>query len=210
MIGNNYNPKTEIDAIKLKTDNLPSDPADASVIDVDLTSIESKIDIMDTNVDDIETVIGAKSDVTGIPGVGSLYTLAGYMAYYHVHAPSIVYPRNAAPVTLTAGIGAYTEGVKVEIVAAGVTDKYADIHFIVLGNISANDDYVLKLYTGAVGQEVFWGETSFTRDTNQFKGSTTPIQGIPIPSGTRISASLMSGSGGNTVQIKIHTHGYGA
>jgi hypothetical protein len=44
---------TVVDAIKLSTDNLPSDPADASVVAGLIAAVEAKVDIIDTNVDAI-------------------------------------------------------------------------------------------------------------------------------------------------------------
>lgn len=44
---------TEITAIKAKTDNLPSDPADASVVAGLIAAVEAKVDIIDTNVDSV-------------------------------------------------------------------------------------------------------------------------------------------------------------
>jgi len=55
-------------------------------------------------------VIGNKNDegLAG-PGSGSLYNLAGYMGYYHVHSPAKCYPVLADPVTVTASANAWTD-----------------------------------------------------------------------------------------------------
>lgn len=50
---------TEVAAIKAKTDNLPSDPASQSVLDAALATI-------DTNVDDIETIVAALPSATEV------------------------------------------------------------------------------------------------------------------------------------------------
>ena len=157
-------------------------------------------------------VVGNKSDksLSG-PSSDSLYGIAAYMAYYHVHNPSLVYPRDADPATLTAVTGGETwsEGTKVEIIAQGEKSNAFDIHFVILGEISTTGNYVVKIYTGEVASEVFWGECAFTRDTNQVRGSQVPIQGPPVAAGTRISASLLSGADdGETVKIKLYTHEY--
>src|SRR5690606_8579177 len=69
------------DAIKLKTDNLPADPADASVIDADLTSIEGKIDALDTVADGIATTLASpnnfKADVSGLALESTLDEMKG-------------------------------------------------------------------------------------------------------------------------------------
>lgn len=58
---------TDIDAIKAKTDNLPSDPADASVVAGLIAGVDAKVDIIDTNVDsilvDTGTTLDGKIDV---------------------------------------------------------------------------------------------------------------------------------------------------
>ena len=78
-------------------------------------------------------------------------------------------------------------------------------------NTFSSANYVVKLYSGGAGSEVFWGECAFTRDTNQVRGSQVPIQGPPVPANTRISASLSSGADdGETVAIKVYTHEYPA
>jgi hypothetical protein len=57
---------TEVGAIKAKTDNLPSDPADASVVAGLIAAVETKVDTVDTVVDAIKT----KTD-------GLTFTVAG-------------------------------------------------------------------------------------------------------------------------------------
>ena len=154
-------------------------------------------------------VIGNKKDNTlSGPANDSLYGIAAFMAYYHVHNPSLIYPRDASPITVTSGAGAWNEGSKVEIINNTVKTEAFDIHFINLATISAVDDYVLKLYQGEAGSEVFWGECSFSRDTNQMRAAFVPIQGPPIAKNTRISATLLSGTGGDRADVKIYTHEY--
>jgi len=53
---------TVVDAIQAKTDNLPSDPADASVIAGLIAAAEAKIDIINTNVDAILVDTGTTLD----------------------------------------------------------------------------------------------------------------------------------------------------
>jgi hypothetical protein len=158
------------------------------------------------------------SDVTGNkddanlsgPGMDSLYGIAGFMAYYHVHSPSKIYPELADPIVITAGAGAWNLGSLVEIIDNTVKTEAFDIHFLNLGALSASDDYELRLYSGESGLEVLWGACSFSRDTNQMRAAFVPIQGAPIPKNTRISAALASGSGSNNVAAKIYTHEYPA
>ena len=154
-------------------------------------------------------VIGNKKDNTlSGPANDSLYGIAAFMAYYHVHNPSLIYPRDASPITVTSGAGAWNQGSKVEIINNTVKTEAFDVHFINLATISAVDDYVLKLYQGEAGSEVFWGECSFSRDTNQMRAAFVPIQGPPMGENTRVSASLLSGTGSDSADVKIYTHEY--
>lgn len=52
-----------IDAIKAKTDNLPSDPADASDIATSFTTVNSKLDAIDDYIDTEVAAIKAKTDL---------------------------------------------------------------------------------------------------------------------------------------------------
>jgi hypothetical protein len=53
---------TEVSAIKAKTDNLPSDPADASVVAGLIAAVEAKIDTIDDFLDTEVAAIKAKTD----------------------------------------------------------------------------------------------------------------------------------------------------
>lgn len=54
---------TVVDAIKAKTDNLPSDPADASDIASSFTTVNGKLDAIDDYVDSEVAAIKAKTDL---------------------------------------------------------------------------------------------------------------------------------------------------
>ena len=134
--------------------------------------------------------------------------------YYHVHDASRVYPRTdddtpLAFVTITSPASALTFGNWIEIAGFDGKSVMSDVHFVFIGSISNNDDYVLQLGTGAGGSQAFWGECAFTRDTNQMRTSTVPIQGQPIPAGTKLWARLANTSASSrTVDIKVYTHQY--
>lgn len=64
--------KTVQDAIKAKTDNLPSDPADASVI-------AGRFDTLDTNLATVDTVVDAVLEDTGTTLPATLSTIAQYI-----------------------------------------------------------------------------------------------------------------------------------
>ena len=71
------------------------------------------------------------------------------------------------------------------------------------------DLYVIQLGTGVAGSQVFWGESAFSRDTNQNRVAPIGVQGYPIPAGTKLWARLASeGGGGDSCKIKVYTHQY--
>ena len=134
--------------------------------------------------------------------------------YYHIHDASRVYPRTddntpAAFLTVTGSATALTYGNWVEVSGFDSKSVMADVHFVFIGGISGDDDYTLQLGTGTAGNQAFWGECAFTRDTNQMRVGYVPIQGKPIPAGTKLWARLASTTGGGkTVDIKVYTHQY--
>ena len=160
-------------------------------------------------------VLGSRTDASFSNG-GSSPSIIGHLVagYNHVHDSSRVHPRTSddvplAAITVAGSATALTFGSWVEIIAANAIDKMFDMHFVLLGSISAVDDYVLQLGYGESGSEVFWGESAFTRDTNQMRASWVPIQGPPVAANTRIAARLAStGGGGDSADIKIYTHQY--
>jgi len=156
-------------------------------------------------------VIGNKDDANlAGPGSDSLYGIAGFMAYYHVHSPAKVYPNLANPVNVVAGVGAWTFGAYTEIVPEnGITEAF-DIHWVHTSEISAVDNYQLELYSGTVGNEVLIGSIAFSRDSNQVQTASQPIQIPPQPANTRITARLASGTGSDNVDIKFYYHEYPA
>lgn len=163
----------------------------------------------------IGDVIGNKTDKAFSDGQEAPSVVGHLVAgYFHVHNPSRVYPRtdDDTPLgflTVTGAAGALTFGPWVEITGFDGKANMADVHFIFIGNISANDEYTMQLGTGAGGAQVFWGECAFTRDTNQMRAGYAPIQGSPIPAGTKLWARVAStGGGSDTVDIKVYTHEY--
>ena len=163
----------------------------------------------------IADVVGNKSDKSFSDGAANPSVIGHLMAgYNHVHDSSRVHPRTSddvplAAITVAGHATALTFGSWVEIIAANAIDELFDMHFVLLGSISAVDDYVLQLGYGASGSEVFWGECAFTRDTNQMRASWVPIQGPPVSANTRIAARLAStGGGADSADVKLYTHKY--
>lgn len=171
-----------------------------------------------SNNNSLNDVIGNRNDrsFSNWPSNPPHPSIIGHLTagYYHVHDPSRVYPRtdDETPLgflTVTASASALTFGSWVEITGFDSKTVMSDCHFVFIGAISANDDYTLQLGTGDAGSQEFWGECSFTRDTNQQRTGYCPIQGKPIPAGTKLWARLASTTGSSpTVDIKVYTHQY--
>jgi len=160
-------------------------------------------------------VIGNKKDTSFSDGM-QYPSIIGHMvaSYNHVHNSSKVYPRTdndtpLASITVTSSATALTFGPYTEITNFDLKTLLSDIHHVYINNISDVDEYVLQLATGESGSQVFWGESSFSRDTNQNRVAPVPIQGPPIPAGTKLWARISAeGSGSKTANIKVYTHEY--
>ena len=175
-----------VDAIKLSTDALPTDPADQS---------------------DIDAKLGAVTDFA------SHQTLLGYQnsLYQHVHNKSIVYPTLAAGKVVTGGADAWAEGAAVEIIGAATapfaTNEF-DIHFVNFEAASANDTFELSLYSGA-DASVEIGRVRTKKYSNTDGVVSVPIQIPAQAAGTKISAKVASAGGGeDTVTISVYAHLY--
>ena len=156
-------------------------------------------------------VLGNKTDTTIMsPGTSSLYQLAGYMNYYHVHDSAKCYPVLADPVTVTASENAWTDyGAWVEIIPVDTITNPFDIHWVHTGEISATGNYVLELSSGLAESEVVIGQIAFSRDSNQVQTASQPMQIPPQLANTRISARLSSGNAvTNTADVKVYYHEY--
>lgn len=132
------------------------------------------------------------------------------VAYQHIHQTQYSYPDLADPITLTCGTAsAWTLGTIVEIVPAStITDQY-DIHWVDIGDISANGNYQINFYTGGSGSEVFWSSCRVTRDTFFSQNAQIRIQGPVIPANTRFSAAVASSTGdANTLTVSVEYHKY--
>jgi hypothetical protein len=165
-------------------------------------------------------VIGAKGDTSFSDG-SQTPTIIGHLVanYNHAHNSSRVYPRTsdsqaAAAITLTdkddGGSTPWAYGAWVEITGFDSKTLLSDVHFVIASNISAADAFVVQLGTGASGSQVFWGECAFERDATFLAAAqNVPIQGPPIPAGTKLWARLASeDSDGTTCNIKVYSHEY--
>lgn len=162
-----------------------------------------------TSNNTVADVIGNKNDGSNNMGNETLYNWA-VRGYQHYHQPANVYPDLADSILLTAGntvawgLGSFTE-----IIPANAIASSFDIHWVMISDISASDEYQLNLYSGASGSEVLIASIAFFRDSIFAQEGNLPIQ-VPIQAANaRISAKLACGDGdGATCRIKTYYHTY--
>ena len=134
--------------------------------------------------------------------------------YNHVHDASRVFPRTddntpLGVVSISSTTTGWEFGAWVEVAGFDAKTNRADVHFLVVGSISHEDEYIIQLGVGAAGAQVFWGESAFSRDTNHMRASWMSIQGPPIAAGTKLWGRLASASTTlTTVTFKAYTHEY--
>lgn len=179
--------------------------------------VQSQVPVADTEDNNLtRDVIGNKQDKSYGDYV-AYPSVMGHLkaAYYHVHDSAKLYPtgdatHGAEPVTLTsANTEAWLHGAKTQIIAANTITTAFDIHWVLIGDISAVDDYELRLYKGGIGAESLIATIGFVRSSNFSQEGSSPIQVSPLPANTRISASLACGDGdGATCKVKLYSHSY--
>jgi len=159
----------------------------------------------------LRDVVGNKEDTSFSGGShASNPSIVGHLkaGYYHVHSSAKVAPSLADSIVLTTSASAWTLGNKVQIIpaeGAGSMAKWFDIHWIVVHSISAVDEYELVLWAND-NTEI--GRICFVKTAAQAQEGNLPIQIPPQAPGTKISASVASKSGSDTVSIKLYYHEY--
>ncbi len=129
----------------------------------------------------------------------------------HVHKGTQLYPEISDPVTITAVNTAYNPLTSIsEIMSTGdAPGALFDIHWAVISNISANGDYILRLFEGEAASEVEIATISIVRNAVQSQEGSIPVQTRLIAAGTRISGALSSSNvAGNSIDVKLMLHEY--
>lgn len=194
---------TEVAAIKAKTDNLPSDPADASDIAASFTSLNTKVDTIDDFLDTEIAAIKAKTDnlpsdpadasdiSTAMSAISSaLTTIAGYLD------------------TEVAAILADTNELQTDWVNGGRLDMLIDAIKLVLDRVATMyelDGAVYRFTTNALEQAPAGGgggggtvgEGSIEWEITIQDTGGTPIGGVEVwittdndPSGNIVAGTL--------------------
>jgi hypothetical protein len=151
-------------------------------------------------------VIGNRSDGH------STTTIAGrvHQMVEHAHSINELYPVLSAPITLTKAAGAYAAfPTPIEIIPASTIDEDFDIHWAIVSAISANGDFILRLYQGAGGSETVIATKSFVRNAVQSQEGALYVITPLILANARISAAISSGNAGqDTADLKLEFHKY--
>lgn len=129
----------------------------------------------------------------------------------HAHEGTQLYPEISDPVTITAINTAYNALTSIsEIMSAGdAPGALFDIHWAVVSNISANGDYILRLFEGEAASEVEIATIGIVRNAVQSQEGSVPVQTKRIAAGTRISGALSSSNAASdSVDVKLMFHEY--
>lgn len=178
-----------------------------------LTGLKRGLDVPDKNGtanESISEVIGNREDFSFSSGQDNP-TVVGHLkaGYYHVHSKARVYPPLADAKTLTTSAAGWTYGTKIEIIPVDTITTAFDIHWVVVSDISAVNEYELSLYSGAEGEETLMGTITFNRSSNFAQEGNLPIQVAPVSANTRVSAALACKSeNACTCDVKLYYHTY--
>jgi hypothetical protein len=214
MIGNGGSADISVIEAEISDINSLLTVVDGNVDDIETLSntIDGKIDIIDGNVDDIEAVLGKKTDYVSVPYEKNVSPAMAYLktAYYHEHGASFIYPYKAAPVLLTSSAAAWSEtGDIIEIIPAGAIGKDFDLHWCSLWDISNALYGIIDLFGGPPEDLFFVGPVEVGRTVNFSRENSAPIQMLPVPAGTRISGRFVDDTTSiRTVRIKVYGHVY--
>ena len=179
--------KSVVDSVKVKTDNLPTDPADQSLID---------------------SKLGTATDIWN----GSK-TLLGYnnVTYKHIHNTGRVYPSDGTVKTATSSATVSTFGAMIEVVPANAIDVAFDTHWLSITDISAIGVYILELHIvdESLVSTKLLTQVAITRSDNFSKVGETFCQMNVMPPNSRIGARILKGTGGaGSISFVIHYHDY--
>lgn len=127
----------------------------------------------------------------------------------HEHSIQRVWPAAADSISLIATETPWEHGAIAEIIEAGVEARPFDIRGVSLSGFSVNAEYEVTIYSGPPGSEQTVGSAPAARDAVQSQNGNTTMMTPIIPSGTRVSASVASGSDKmDTVNIKLLGHNH--
>lgn len=158
-------------------------------------------------------VIGKRGDYVHVPFVPNSDSLMAFLAtgYYHIHGPSFVYPKYAAPILLTSAAPSWaTTGALVEVIPANTITKDFDLHWASISEISAALFGIIDIYAGPIEAPVLIGAVDVSRTSNFSRENAAPVQILQQPANTRISCKFSDDTtSARTVRVKFYGHVYG-
>lgn len=156
--------------------------------------------------------IGSRGDLVVVPYKEGKNTLMAFShtGYYHVHGAAFIYPKYAAPITLTSAVAAWAiTGAITEIIPSNAIKKDFDLHWASMSDISATLDGIIDIFAGEAGSEVLIGSVDVVRTSNFSREGAAPSQVPQIPANTRISCRFTdSTASSRTVRVKFYGHVY--
>lgn len=190
------------------------DTSDCPIVDITSLAKEATLNSVSGTVDRIDIVVGTKLDLVTVPYSEGLSSVLAFLhtGYYHVHGASFVYPKYAAPVTLTSAVAAWaTTGNKIEVIPVNTITKDFDLHWASIAAISANLYGIVDIFSGLAGAEVLIGCVDVSRTDNFSQEGQKPVQIPQQPANTRISCRFSdSSSSAQTCTVKFYGHVYSA
>ncbi len=128
----------------------------------------------------------------------------------HLHAINQLYPVLAGPVELEKASGAYAAfPFPTEIIPVNTITEDFDIHWLIASAISANGDFIIRLYQGNPGSETVIATKSVVRNAVQSQEGALQMVTPLMVANKRISAALSgSNAGQDTLSIKLEYHTY--
>jgi len=119
------------------------------------------------------------------------------------HSIQQVYPELADPITVTANATAWTLGNYAEIIPADTITSKFHLHYAEISNISANDIYELRLYSGTT----LIASVTFTKSASGAPDDVIPFSSPHIPANGQVQAKLACKSASaNTADVKLFYH----
>ena len=150
-------------------------------------------------------VLGNKTDTHS---GNSVYALLNKSSE-HIHSRQYVYPTLADAITITTSASNWTFGAWTEVIPVSTITSDFDIHWVVISDISANDEFEIQIGSGAGGSEAVVASTNFVRDTVQAQQGAQPVVMAIVAANTRIAVRLACKSGtSKTCNVKVNYHIY--
>lgn len=125
--------------------------------------------------------------------------------YKYLFSTIFTYPDLANGIVLTKASGVWAPcPTPTEIIPAGTISDRFTLRYVNIYDISANGEYILKIYKGVQFFEELLGSFSLERNAVMSQETTREIGSIGLDANTRISAAISSSNAlQNTIRLKL-------